>query len=637
MKPFLHTDDQFIGLNDGLLEDIRPMLRHPVIIQTLALMQENPLATYERIIDVLEAIANGDTVFATDASNTLDKLSMRVCNQACTELEASIEKGSFVHSIDVARKFYFSLRKIFNHSDGEVKLVAQGVLFDLLMEQSLPMSEIDSNPWIDGYTGEKDEMDYGEVTEAGADALVDEVIRQGIAKRAERIHQLKINPLVQSVMHATKELKEHTEAARLARPGLMPEEIYIDGTLVRVMEFDQMEFLKANKIDVGSGEEEPLEWTDINWSPETLKKSAELDEEGRNLYYEGLGVLYSFHQARQKTFKDMSRLFSSARRANEVAHSYVTDELDGEVVTNNDYVKRHSSMKLRLFDRWTKGLDPEYDKYKNYLLRSKKDQLETERSSPNKAGIWANIFTYIFHRSSEFLNLVSWIERVARINGLAALAIFMKAQGDYGLQETDIKTCFLINELMFDLDDAVSSYGEDVTEQTASGGLRKHYDERESDYQEYNVETLKLISEAFPLQNDNVLNTRAYNMGYIQTVLDGGTMQQATAFAWWSWRHEMSPIACQAFDWRIAQGGTLKQAWADFYRICPLKRTERITNVSSIGIKLERRGWIDWKIAILKLEHNELNLDNGEKLLTVLSPSMFNSEFSSILASKLAM
>ena len=620
----------FTGSCDGLLEDISPILlhRHPIAIQALNLMEENPLASYERLAQTLRSISKPE--YLTDIKYVLETLSESVCNQAETERQASVLPNSIVNSVDVARKFNDALRDIYNHSDGEILMLARVTISDLLMEQTLPMSEVDSNPWIDGYTQAPDISDDAEITSPGINAMLDEADRQAISKDVARRHQLQANPFIQSALHANQELSGSEKPADVYSTTLV-----VDGKHVKLLPFNQVDFLAANRNSVGSDEDEPMPFSDIGWIPETLVKSAQMSQDERYSYYDGISIYGDYLKAREAVFKSMTTLFNAARKAKRQAHGYLSDELKGVRISNTEYAKRHSEMKLTLLTRWTSQLHPVYRSFIPFMVLSKDDQAELSQCKRSMSPDWYNVFQVAIRQTIEFSALIEWIERNSHTNGIAAIAIYMKAENEYGIHRTDISANFMINGVGYELNDAIDLFGDEITEQTTSGGLRKHYDERENDYKQYNDETLELLNSAFPATDSNILNTSAYNIGYIQSVLDGATQPQATAFAWWNWRNTMSPEASRAFDWQMSQDGDMKAAWKAFYRICPMKQTERITGISSTGVKLEKRGWVDWQIAFLKLNHNEIDLSNADKLVSNLETSNYNPDFSRALALKL--
>jgi len=106
--------------------------------------------------------------------------------------------------------------------------------------------------------------------------------------------------------------------------------------------------------------------------------------------------------------------------------------------------------------------------------------------------------------------------------------------------------------------------------------------------------------------------------GYIRaaTVLRNVTREKLVSAGHENFRQKVSSEGNQAFHRARREGKTQKEAMREFWNVVnsPRKVLPRITTIRSTGLVLDTGREISFGIAVLKVQHNELDLPESERL-----------------------
>lgn len=224
--------------------------------------------------------------------------------------------------------------------------------------------------------------------------------------------------------------------------------------------------------------------------------------------------------------------------------------------------------------------------------------------------------------------------------------LFLSLQHGYGFEENDAYEVKLRDVPNFNtLGDWLAFWGDELMEAMHDAPMRWR-EMPVSEIDAFVEETTAGILEANDHPTSDIFRTRAFMEGYLQCMMNSNiiTKQEgdqrrnyAVEAGWESYRQWKNKEGAAAYHKAKAEGKTQKEAMAEFWKHVRAhdKRvaTGTVVQPRSNGLLLNTGRVIDWKIAMLKLQNNELYFpgDTRERIKKALIERGVGLDFANAL------
>jgi hypothetical protein len=258
---------------------------------------------------------------------------------------------------------------------------------------------------------------------------------------------------------------------------------------------------------------------------------------------------------------------------------------------------------------------------------------------------WYKEFRIALTASDEYTDLLNEIERLEAVDITTAAAVALLVATTGSLEETGEDVIaqdgygLIASDFRPGLIQYIEAWQDDLVELINDSSPNGVFPTTESDIERYDQVTLRMLAEKMPEYHVNPMQTRSWNMAYLQALANGATFQEADESAWAAWRFAMSSEAADAYNKEYLRTNDRKQAMRAFWQKAPLcvpRPQEHIKAIrgDKMGLVLvEKERRIDWWVATRKAKNNELALTEETKtrLKAVLANIPQAKEFLAVL------
>jgi hypothetical protein len=257
---------------------------------------------------------------------------------------------------------------------------------------------------------------------------------------------------------------------------------------------------------------------------------------------------------------------------------------------------------------------------------------------------WTTFRTYIL-KSPGHAELIAAIEKVSKEDVITGATIYLSMAGDYGLMEEDMQGIHGLQvnsseQIWVNLLDFANAWEDDLLNLTQDALSPTS---ETSPHDHIDVIGTAEFRATMPQYDPNPVKTAAWNIGFAQAAMSGGTWKQAEDAGWQQWREEMDPKASRAYDEAFTRSERRNVAMSAFWKVCdPIvprpKDVIRSIARNKMGLVLESGREIAWSIVELKIRKNELDLsgDIRPRLLAKLQELNIGKRVWDLLGYKLS-
>ncbi len=230
-----------------------------------------------------------------------------------------------------------------------------------------------------------------------------------------------------------------------------------------------------------------------------------------------------------------------------------------------------------------------------------------------------------FRGSAEAKDFLAFLNEKAEegVSPADLAVLFLSLQHGYGFDEHDSASVRLHYVPNFrTLDEWLDFWGDELLEAMHDAPSRSNEPSRE-ELDQFAEETLQQIIQCQASHpTTDICRTAPFVEGYIRAMMsasrvttytDGVRHNLAVEAGWDAWRSWKSVEGNKAYHLAKNRGAGNKEAMAAFWQVVNSEQ-KRIANGTIVGVKttglqLSNGRFVDWRVALLKLQHNELNLD----------------------------
>ena len=464
---------------------------------------------------------------------------------------------------------------------------AKSLLKEIILEQTLPLSELDAPDWVDQYTMELDptaEKDFVSIKAGGVFS----------ASKTQAMEDLGWDDqTINTFVSAQESFNDGDEA--------------------------QEEWVG----ELGHEEAEPMfmRMQHDFQSTERLKDLREL------ISKETFDCKERMKRIVSENWKSYAPQLAKLARSHfpKVKRDFLLEACEHTLAYPENQSKKHSWLAFKIWDTFSLEIIEMKKKYK-LPEKGKAEWRDAFEASEEAALFLETLQSFITSEESP----------------VDVALLFLSLQNDFGFTPEIASMIKLRTSISSstDLYQYIEANEEDILA-NLSGDAVSNQETSDEEIQEFCDETLEmLVSQGLPGAKD-VTKTPAYIRGYMNAAFNSATGDTATCIAagWDAWRQEKSPAANLAYHKAALAGISPKELmksvfWPIVNKAERKLKEGRIVGTTSTGLTLSNGRKIDWHIAALKFKADELLLsaDDIIRLRDRLVKGGYGKELVAVLA-----